>query len=329
MDREQMNGILEEFRIEFLYCWERLPNKGFFFVLLAAWLALFQFLGNSTLGYTPTPSLMSWMYRVYTAGGSNLFDAEGSFILMIPLVVLFLFWLKRKELIALELKLWWPGLLLLALALVLHLFGFFVQQPAISIVALFTGIYGIMGLTWGFAWLRASFFPFFLFGFCLPLGFILDPITFRLRLVVTQLVELISHYILAIDVVRVGTTLRDPSNQYGYEVAAACSGIRSLLATLALCVILAFLSCQKPWKRLLMIASAVPLAILGNLLRMLSIIIAAEIKGQAGGDFVHDGGPFGIFSLLPYVCAFAGLLLLEHYLRDRPSSPSTPIVKPA
>ena len=24
-------------------CWQRLPNKAFFFVLLAAWLALFQF----------------------------------------------------------------------------------------------------------------------------------------------------------------------------------------------------------------------------------------------------------------------------------------------
>jgi len=320
-----MNGILEEFRIEFMYCWERLPNKGFFFVLLVAWLALFQFLGNSTLGYTPTPSLLAWMFRIYTAG-PNLLESETSFILLIPLTVLFLFWLKRKELIGLDLRPWWPGLLLVTLALALHLFGYMVQQPSVSIIALFTGIYGIMGLAWGRSWLRSSFFPFFLFGFCLPLGFIIDPLTFRMRLVVSQLVELISHYVLAIDVVREGTSLRDPTNQYGYEVAAACSGIRSLLTTLAICVILGFVSCQKPWKRLLMVASAVPLALLGNLLRMLSIIIAAEFWGQSGGDWVHDGGPFGIFSLLPYVIAFAGLLLLEHHLRDPLPSQTSPAV---
>src|SRR6266568_8710182 len=179
MERQQLNGVLEEFRIEFLKCWQQLPNKGFFLALLTAWLALFHFWGNSTLGYAPTSSLLLWMYKVYTAGGVNLLDSEGAFILLIPIVVLVLFWVKRRQLLDLDLALWWPGLLLLASALVLHLFGYLVQQPGISIIALFTGIYGLMGLAWGFAWLRASFFPFFLFGFCLPLGSFVDPLTFH------------------------------------------------------------------------------------------------------------------------------------------------------
>ena len=64
-----------------------------------------------------------------------------------------------------------------------------------------------------------------------------------------------------------------------------------------------------------MIAAALPLAVLGNLMRMLTIIIAAEWKGQEFGNWVHEGGPFGIISLLPYIPAFLGLLLLEHFLR--------------
>ncbi len=59
MEKDTGNGILEDFRIQFLECWQGLPNKGLFLVLLAAWLALFQFLGNSTLGYISTPSLLS------------------------------------------------------------------------------------------------------------------------------------------------------------------------------------------------------------------------------------------------------------------------------
>jgi len=100
-------------------------------------------------------------------------------------------------------------------------------------------------------------------------------------------------------------------------VAAACSGLRSLLATVGFSMGYAFLSFPKWWKRLAVIAAAFPLAVLGNLIRMLTIVIAAEIWGQKAGDKVHDGGPLGIYSLIPYVLAFAGLLLLGHWLRER------------
>ena len=176
MEKQPVNGILEDFRLDFMDCWQRLPNKGLFFVLLAAWLALFQFLGNSTLGYIPTPSLLRWMYIVY--GGTDLSGSDDDRGKFIPFIVLALFWWKRKQLLSLEPKLWSPGLLLVGLALVLHLVGYIGQQPQISIVALFTGIYGLMGLAWGRRWLRDSFFPFFLFAFCIPLGWSAVSITF-------------------------------------------------------------------------------------------------------------------------------------------------------
>jgi len=40
-------------------------EQGFCLILLAAWLALFHFLGNVTLGYIHTPSLLSWMHSAY------------------------------------------------------------------------------------------------------------------------------------------------------------------------------------------------------------------------------------------------------------------------
>jgi exosortase len=318
MARQRTYGPFEGFRTQFLDCWQRLPNKGFFLSLLAAWMFLFQFLGNSTLGYTPTRSLLHWMYLSGNDGLKGMLDSDGAISLLIPFVVFFLLWLKRKELMSLPLRLWWPGLLLLAASICFHLLGYAVQQPRISIVALFTGIYALAGLAWGPAWLRATFFPFFLFGFCIPLGSLAEPISFRLRLLVSQLVEIVSQYVLQIDVIREGNILRDPGNRYTYEVVAACSGIRSLIATLAMCVILAFVSCRTPWKRIVLIASAFPLAILGNLVRMLSIIVAAEVGGQASGNWIHEGGPLGIFSLLPYLLAFGGLFLLERHLREQP-----------
>jgi exosortase len=315
MAQQPTNGILEDFRIAFLECWHRLPNKGFFLVLLAAWLALFHFLGNVTLGYIQTPSLLSWLHATYQpshdAGATD--DSHGR---LIPFAVLGLFWWKRKELMALPLRTWWPSLLLLGVALVLHLLGYMVQQPKISVIALFIGIYALMGLAWGREWLQESFFPFILFAFCVPLGWSGVSLTFPLQMLVCRLVELVCHHLLAIDIVREGTQLMDPSGRYKYEVAAACSGMRSVIATLALAMVYAMVFFRTWWRRGVLIASAFPLAVLGNLVRMLAIVIAAEIGGQEWGQRIHEGGPQGVFALLPYVPAFAGLLLLGHWLAE-------------
>jgi exosortase len=293
-------------------CWQRLPNKAFFFVLLAAWLALFQFLGNSILGYVRTPSLFSWMVGQYD--NPNADDGHGSFI---PFLVVGLFWWKRRELLAQPLKLWWPGLLVLLAALLLHVAGYAMQQPYLSIAALFAGVYGLMGLAWGTAWLRHSLFPFFLFMFSVPLGQRAEIITFPLRQLVTRLSELVAHWVLGIDVIRVGTQLFDPSGSYGFDVAAPCSGMRSLIAIFLLATIYGFFVFRSPWIRLLLMALALPFSVLGNLARMVLIIVAAEIGGQSWGNYVHEGGPLGIISLVPYLPAMVGLLLAGRWLENR------------
>jgi exosortase len=293
-------------------CWRRLPNKVFFFLLLAAWLALFQFLGNSILGYIHTPSLFLWMHEAY-GSGSDSNDAHGNFI---PFLVVGLFWWKRKELLASPLTLWQPGLLMVVAAMGLHILGYVLQQPRISIVALFLGIYGLMGLAWGREWLRKSFFPFFLFVFSIPLGAQAQFITVPLQVLVTWLTAVVAH-VVGIGVMRSGVQLVDPSGTYQYEVAAACSGMRSLIAIFLLAATYGFMVFRAPGKRLFMMALAFPLAILGNLMRMLLIIMAAELGGQPWGNYVHESSLFG---LVPYVPAMAGLLLVGRWLENRPDA---------
>jgi exosortase len=187
-----------------------------------------------------------------------------------------------------------------------------------------------MGLAWGPAWMRASFFPLFLFAFAVPITGVGGPIaslTFHLRLMVTELVTFVCNTVLAIDVHRQGTQLFNGANTYSYEVAAACSGLRSLIAIFALCTIYGFMTFQKNWRRVLMMAAAIPLAVLGNMLRMLMIVIAAEIGGQSKGDYVHGSS---IFSLLPYVPAILGILVMGHWLREKSTEPGLPLnPKPA
>jgi exosortase len=314
MNEQAKPGVLVEFQTDFLVCWRQLPNKGFFFLLLAAWLMLFQFLGNSVFGYIHNPSLLFWMYNAYNSEGLAGDDGDGN---LIPFLVVGLFWWKRKELLALPLKTWPPALLLVGLGVVLHISGYMIQEPRLSIVALFTGIYGLMGLAWGPAWLRHSFFPFFLFIFSVPLSVVLEPITFPLRIFVSTLVEWIAHNILGIGVMRMGTQLFDPLGTYQYDVAAACSGIRSLTAIFLFATICAFVMFRSGWERLFIILLAIPFAVLGNLLRMLLIIIAAVMGGQEWGNYVHENT---IISLVPYIPAFLGLLFVGRWLGKKSDS---------
>jgi exosortase len=255
------------------------------------------------------------MYAAYQP--SELYDdVHGNFV---PFIVLGVILWKRKELIALPLRSWWPGLLILLTGLFFHLLGYRVQQPRISIVGLFVGIYGLTGMAWGPAWLRSTFFPFILFAFCIPIGSFIQAITFPLRMLVCHIVEGITHAIL-IDIVVDGTMLRAPNNSYSYEVAAACSGIRSLITIFLFTSVYGMVGFKTWWKRGVLIASAIPLAIAGNVLRMLAIVLASEWISPSWGKAIHEGGPLSIYSLIPYVPAFFGVIWLGEWL-DRLGRP--------
>lgn len=296
-------------------CWHRLPNKAFFFSLLAAWLLLFHFLGNSILGYVKSSSLFLWLDNSYHAGGLTSDDGHG---MLIPFVVIGLFWWKRKELLALPLQTWWPGLLFLAAGLLMHIAGFVSQQPRASVIGFLTGLFGLMGLAWGRAWLRHGFFPFWLFIFCMPMAALLVPLTLPLRLISAWLTATVSN-LLTIGVTRMGTQLVAPDGSFQYDVAAACSGLRSLVAIFLLATIYAFVMFRPTWKRMLLISLALPLSVLGNFARLMCIIVAAEFGGQSSGQFVHENS---FFSLIPYIPAIAGLLLAGRWLEDKPKAES-------
>jgi exosortase len=314
MNTNQAKASSPDWWADTVDCWRRLPEKPFFFTLLAAWLALFQFWGNSILGYVHTSSIFGWLNEAYNSKQSVEDSGHGDFI---PFLVIGIFWWKRKELLALPLKMWWPGILILGAALVLHVMGFLVQQPVLSVVALFAGIYGLMGLAWGREWLWHSSYPFFLFVFSVPLGSHLNFILFPLRLLVTWLTAVIAH-LFGIDVIRNGTQLIDPSGTFQYEVAAACGGMRSLIAIFLLATVYGFATFRSPGKRIFLMAMALPFAVLGNLVRLLAIIIAASFGGQEWGNYVHEGGPMGIISLLPYVPGILGLIFLGRLMERWP-----------
>src|ERR1041384_7492906 len=200
---------IEQCRLDLVEVWRKMPYKGVFLGLLGAWVVLFHFLGNSTLGYVHTPSLFGWWIGVHTQGlvtgeGSaivQVLSSEEGFAWVIPLVVFGMLWWKRTELMALPKQIWWPSLLIFVLAMAVHILGYMVQQTRISVVGFFIGIYGLVGAVWGLHVLRATFFPMFLFAFCLPLGGTLgNSMTLPLRIMAAKITQLVSSGLFGIHV---------------------------------------------------------------------------------------------------------------------------------
>ena len=176
------------------------------------------------------------------------------------------------------------------------------QQPRLSMVALFFGAWSLTGVVWGRETLKATFFPFFIFAFCVPVGgTFAQGLTMNMRLWAAKATKYLTDDVLGIEVVRTGTNLMDPHGYFNCEVAAECSGIRSFVALLALSTI----------------GLSVPIALICNVLRLIAIIlVATAFRSRAAGNFVHEW-----FGYVTYMIGIGILLLAARWLGEKPLPP--------
>jgi exosortase len=180
--------------------------------------------------------------------------------------------------------------------LAVHLLGYMMQQARLSIVGLLLFTWGGLALGGGRRWGRAAVFPVAFLGFAIPLN-VLDTAGFYLRLGVIEVAYRLAHLV-GIDVLRNGTQLLSPDGSYSYDVAAACSGMRSLMALAALSLLVGHLSFRSWPRRAAVGLLCFPYAFVGNVVRIFSIIVAAAWKGQHAGAVVHEWFGFLVFLIV-------------------------------
>jgi exosortase len=149
----------------------------------------------------------------------------------------------------------------------------------------------------GPAWLAALAFPigYLVFMIPPPAGWI-TPLIVRLQVLVsTAAVSLLHGF--GFPILRDGNVLILPSG-LSLFVAEACSGITSIVTLAPLGVLLAYLQLRGTWQRAVLVLSVVPLAMAGNLVRVVATVLLAERFGAEG---VTDGPVHVMLGLLVYV----------------------------
>lgn len=260
---------------------------------------LFHFWGNTVRGYIDTPSLWVWWVRQWFTPGAELEHA--------PLLLAGAVWIWHREWLRgapdfadpLQLErairpLFGVACGLLVAALFLHAGGLRLQQTRLSLVAVLLMAFALASAIGGRRAIRALCAPAILYLGTVPMGFLGDELGFQLRLVVIKLAHGCAE-LGGIALQRSGTLLSAPDGSYLYDVAPACSGVRSLSALLALVLALGVIEFRTWCRRLALLSVAPLLIVLGNLLRLLGIILAAEWGGEAWGQRVHEWLGFLVF----------------------------------
>ncbi len=201
------------------------------------------------------------------------------------------------------------GLLVIVGSLLLLMLGFIGTEYFTMRASLVFLLAGIVLYWFGWGVLRLSALPIAFLIFMVPLPYIVyDSIAFPLKLLVTQASVAVLK-MLSVPVVSEGNIIMFP--QTVLEVADACSGLRSLMSLVTLAVAVAFMMHKSVLNRTILILSAVPVAILTNMFRVIVTGFLASHYGAAAAEgFFHEFAGMAVF-ILAMVILFTESALLK------------------
>lgn len=199
------------------------------------------------------------------------------------------------------------GVLLLGLALLTFIWWF--TQKAYYLAA-FAMLFMGAGTIWalgGTHLLRKLLFPLGYLVLMIPLP-IVERLTLPLALFTGVCAGGLAR-LLGNEVTIIGNAVSLPNAEL--VIGAQCSGINSLIALTALMVLAAYLLNGPLWGRLLLVLLAIPLAMMGNILRVTSLLFVARTLGaQAAFVFYHDYSGL-LFFFLVFLLMFPLTRLLQ------------------
>ncbi|MEO0643737.1 MAG: exosortase A [Pseudomonadota bacterium] len=221
-------------------------------------------------------------------------------ILLVPLIGLWLVWLKTGELAKIEPRPWGPGLFVVAAALGLWLTG---RVTGMNLVAHAGAVGALQGAILAVLGVRVGVLialPVAYLAFLVPFGDEIIPplqsITARLAIALTQ----VSGVPAVIDGIYIDT----PAGLF--IVAEECSGVKFLIAMVTLAVLVAFTRFESWRLRVAFLAASIVVPVLANGARAWGTIYIAQFAGiefAAGFDHIFYGW---VFFALVVACLLAG-----------------------
>jgi exosortase len=262
--------------------------------------------------YWPTLSeiVRRWMY-----------DPRYSHGYFVLLFAVYLLW-RRRRLAAADTPNWWGAILLLA-AMLLRAGGALFYNDWLDAVSLFPLLTAAVLLVGGWPMLRWSWPAIAFLVFMIPLPWRLeraltDPLQRVATLIATYTLQTLGFPTFAEgNVVHV--------NQSRIGVVEACSGLGMFLLFFALATGVAILSKRSFLDKMLIVVSAVPIAVLANVTRITTTALVYVVVGSREADLAFHDLAGWLMMPLALGMLWVELWLLQRLLIERPPARLSPI----
>lgn len=229
-----------------------------------------------------TYSLGKYIWRNW-----NENEDMGHGFLILP-AVLFIIYSDRGRLLSLKPSGGWGGLALLLVGLALFWAG---NQADITFVGLISIMIVLAGCIWwllGLEFLKALSFPLAFLLFAIPFPGLDMMVALPLRYLMSKISVLVLN-VIGIPAVLIGTGILSAPDaslhltagkKFAVDVANPCSGIRSLFALMMVGALFAHFTLQGAWRKWVLFLCTPPLAVAGNLARILMLTLGTVAFGS-------------------------------------------------
>ena len=256
-----------------------------------------------------------WQFERLVAGWR--IDPNWSHGFLIPLFSLYLIYTRWDQLVAARRRVCLWGLPIILLSLLVLVFAFFRLGTywfcQLSMIPLLLGI--VLYLS-GPSVLKITWVPIVFLLLAIPIPDILyQKIAYPLQeLAAHSTTVLLRLCNVTIDVSASSLSITSISGRvHPLQVVEACSGVRSLMAFVALSVAMAYIDDRPVWQRLVLIFSSLPITMLCNILRVTATATMFVIdKPELGQDFMHTF--MGMALLPPALLMLLGLSWMMNHL---------------
>ena len=267
-------------------------------------------------------------------------DENYSHGLLIPFIIGYIIWVQRDKLAAVPARssiFWGTAAVVCALfALWAGIAGAELYTQRLSLILILAGT---IVYFWGFTLLRMLLVPLGLLFLAMPIpAIVFNKIAFPLQLFASRC-AVWSMSMLGIPVLRQGNIIElKPLNSFDtkkLEVVEACSGIRSLMTLVTLAVVFAYFTHSPAntnggngsgpaqrfgwlkdywfWRAVIIVASAVPIAILTNAFRVSGTGVLAHYYGTEVADgFFHSFSGWAIY-IVAFILLFGIGMIIDRF----------------
>ena len=274
-------------------------------VALSTLILLWFFAGVPRFGPVRELSALGWIHSAWN--GEN--DYEHGLIFPFLIAGLIIYRFKDLRAAVSEGSAW--GLVAVFVGVLCYAAAYRTLQPRVAIGGLPFLLWGSAWYLWGWRVAAMLAFPLFFFWLAIPLPSFQQATT-HLQLLATALAHQGAGWC-GVQTYTQGTDILPVKGNWApLSIAGGCSGIRSLMALLMISAAWAYIAKIALWKKAILFLSAVPLAILGNALRVTSIFVMAEYgDAKWARESWHDWS--GLLLFYPFSL---GLLLCFHALLE-------------